>query len=399
MDVGRPITDIVCRLAYADLENDVRQVLRTRTMFERELPVLDGSAVFIMRIRPYHTTDPVVDGVVITFIDITERRRHEQDRARLAAIVDDSQDAIVGHSLDGVITSWNAGAEQLFGYSKTEAIGQSLSILLPPERADEVPGILAALQRGRKVQHFESDRIRKGGTRVDVSLTISPVRDEQGVMIAASSVARDITERGAAERQRLLLMSELNHRVKNALATIQSIAAHTIRTSQTLEDFQPAFMARLDALAKTHDLLTARAWMHAGLRELIISEITPYDGTPPSRVTLAGPAVQLAPRLVLALGLALHELATNAAKYGALSTPAGRVAITWNVVGEAPPHLRLLWTETGGPPVVAPTRRGFGTRVIERGLADELQGEIALSFDTVGVVCGIDFPIERSAEP
>ena len=398
MDVGRPITDIVCRLAYADLEHDVQQVLRTRAMFERELRLADGSAAFIMRIRPYHTTDPVVDGVVITFIDITERRRHEQDRAWLAAIVDDLQDAIVGHSLEGLITSWNTGAEHLFGYDRAEAIGKSLSILLPPDHADEVPGILAALQRGEKIEHFESDRVRKDGSRVDVSLTISPVRDEQGAMIAASSVARDITERGRAERHRQMLMGELNHRVKNALATIQSIAAQTMRTSRTLEEFQPVFLARLVALAKTHDLLSASEWKHADLRDLVVSEMAPYDGAAESRVTLSGPIVKLVPKQALALGLAMHELATNAAKYGALSAPAGRVAVTWDLIGGSPPRLRLLWTETGGPPVVAPERRGFGTRVIESGLANELNGEIALSFEPPGVICGIEFPVVPEGE-
>jgi two-component sensor histidine kinase len=218
-------------------------------------------------------------------------------------------------------------------------------------------------------------------------------------MIAASSVARDITERGRAERHRQMLMGELNHRVKNALATVQSIAAQTARTSSTLEAFQTAFMARLVALAKTHDLLTASAWQHAGLRELIVSEVAPYDDAAAPRVTLTGPGVMLAPKQVLALGLALHELATNAAKYGALSAPSGRVVVSWETEGTDPAHLRLLWTESGGPTVVAPTRRGFGTRVIQGGLAAELDGEIALSFAPGGVVCGIDIPLAQETAP
>src|SRR5206468_3053004 len=162
-DRGRPLTEIVARLNYADLRRDVAKVLRTLSVVEREVQIAENGTSFIMRIRPYRTVDNVIDGVVITFVDITERKRHEEARARLAAIIDSSQDAIIGHAFDGLITSWNAGAERIFGFTADEAIGKPLSILLPKNQADEVPQVLEKLKRGERVEHFEISQIRKDG--------------------------------------------------------------------------------------------------------------------------------------------------------------------------------------------------------------------------------------------
>ena len=176
-DRGRPITEIVTRMHYADLRRDVAKVLRTLTVVEHEVQITEDATVFVMRIRPYRSVDNVIDGVVITFIDITERKRHEEAKARLAAIVEFSQDAIIGHALDGAITSWNSGAEAIFGYTATEAIGKPFSTLIPENQKDDVPQFLDKLKRGERVDHFEIDRIRKDGQKIDVSLAISPIKD------------------------------------------------------------------------------------------------------------------------------------------------------------------------------------------------------------------------------
>ena len=204
-DRGRPITEIVTRLSYPDLKRDVKQVLRSLAMVEHEVAVAQDGATYLMRIRPYRTVADVIAGVVITFVDISERKRHEAERARLAAIIDSSQDAVIGHSLDGTITSWNAGAEKIFGYTAQEALGKPLTTLIPEHQPDEAPRILDRLAEGERVEHFEIGRVTKAGNRIDVSMTISPVRDGSGAMIAASTVARDISGRKLQDEERARL--------------------------------------------------------------------------------------------------------------------------------------------------------------------------------------------------
>ncbi|HEX5508281.1 MAG TPA: CheR family methyltransferase, partial [Pseudolabrys sp.] len=269
-DRGRPITDIATGLTYTGMSDDARSVLRKLSVVEEEVQLKDQRMTFIMRIRPYRTVDNVIDGVVITFVNISDRRR--------------SQD------------------------------------------------------------------------------------------------------------QRDVLMQEMNHRVKNALATVQSIAAQSFRYTDTREAFQETFMARLMALAKTHDILTKSDWETAPLRELLEAELKPYGGSDSSRFTLDGKSVQLSSQMALALGLVFHELATNAIKYGALSVPDGRVEISWQ--SDDDKHRLLLhWKETGGPPVKTPSRRGMGSRVIESGLMHEFGGRARINFESSGVECSIDMPL------
>jgi len=215
-----------------------------------------------------------------------------------------------------------------------------------------------------------------------------------------------LADREAAARRQAMLLHELNHRVKNTLATVQGIAAQTLRVGADPEAARHAFLARLLALAKTHDLLTAAAWSGSGVREVILAELVPFrDEARPGRVALEGPEVGLTPNATVALGMAIHELATNAVKYGSLSVPGGRVTVAWSV--SAPPRepggagagrrLRLTWTEAGGPPVAPPSRRGFGSRLIERGLARELGGTARIEFAPEGVRCVMDLSLAGDA--
>jgi two-component system CheB/CheR fusion protein len=398
-DRGRPITDLANRLGYGTIREDVENVLRTLSVVEREINLAGHEATYIMRIRPYRTIDKLLDGVVITFIDIADRKRSEQLHAELAAIVESSEDAIIRHSLDGMITSWNGAAERIFGYRAAEAIGKPLSILIPADRLDDVPNILEKLKLGERVQHFDISRVGKGNIAIDVSVSFSSIKNERGEMIAASMIARDVTERAHAEAHSLLLMAELDHRVKNSLATVQSIAMFTAGSAGSVKEFSLAFDARLMALSHTHDLLIRNKWEGADLRDVIEAELSPYQDANSTRCTIFGARIMLESKRVLALGMAVHELAVNAAKYGAFSGTEGQVKVTWEVrEGGEGRRLVLTWIESGGPPVLSPQRRGFGSQLITDALAHELQGEVRLDFDPAGVRCNMEFPLGPDVE-
>ena len=258
-------------------------------------------------------------------------------------------------------------------------------------------GFSERIRRGERVEHFESTRQRKDGSLVEVSLTISPVKDSRGRIIGASKIARDITKHKQAERLQRLLVHELNHRVKNILATVQAIARQTFSSGQWDNTARETFEARLLALSKAHDLLTRENWGGADLSQVVAEALAPYHR---DRFEIGGPDVRVIPRMALALTLALHELATNAAKYGALSVPTGRIAVLWQVRPGDPPHLIFRWQERGGPLVSPPTQKGFGSRLIERSLALELAGEVKITYDPAGVVCEVCAPLsdERDAD-
>jgi diguanylate cyclase len=213
-------------------------------------------------------------------------------------------------------------------------------------------------------------------------------------------VVFDVTEQQEAfaavadsERRQRALVDELNHRVKNTLAAVQSISRHSAKGASSLAHFRDLFEARLLALSQTHNALTHSAWQHARLGELVRQQVAPY---PPEQVRLEGEELDLAPREALALGMVFHELATNAAKYGALSTPGGRVRVVWTLAdGDERPQLSLDWTETGGPLVVAPTRRGFGTRMVQGSVVGELGGAAKLAFEPEGFSLRMTIPLER----
>jgi len=214
-----------------------------------------------------------------------------------------------------------------------------------------------------------------------------PIRDADGRVTGILAQGNDITEQKQAEEHRQLLINELNHRVKNTLATIQAVAQQTLRDSVPMKVARDAFVERLLAMSRNHDLLTEANWAGADLADVVDQALAAH--VPRERRQAIGPALHLEPRAALALGMALHELATNAAKYGALSTPVGRVELDWSVSAQddGTRRLSLSWREHDGPPVTAPRRRGFGSRLIERGLSQELNGEASLVFEPSGLVC------------
>ena len=354
----------------------------------------DGTRVpFIPYPSPLHDASGTLIGADNVLVDITEHKRAEEASQRLASIVESSNDAIVSKDLNGIITSWNKGAEQLFGYVAAEIIGKAVNILIPADRQDEEPAILERIRRGERVDHFETVRLRKDGAPVDISLTISPVKGADGTVIGASKIARDISERKKAEERQQLLIHELNHRVKNTLTIVQSVAAQSFRGDTQTEAYGQ-FEARLMALARAHDILTQENWETANLRDILMQTTAPHC-TDASRFAMSGISVRVPAAMALSLTMTLHELCTNATKYGALSNATGHVAIEWHLVrGEqGPSRLNLRWEERGGPPVVAPDNRGFGSRLIERGMARELDAEVRLDFEPGGVICSIDAPL------
>ncbi|MEX0772940.1 MAG: PAS domain S-box protein [Balneolales bacterium] len=457
--------------------------------------------------------------------DITEIKQHMEVRGLLAAIVDSSDDAIISKNLDGIITSWNKSAERLFGYTEKEAIGQPVTMIIPPDRQNEEIVILEQLRNGKKVDHYETVRRRKDGTMIDVSLTISPVKNLRGHIIGASKTARDvtqqkeaeiaiakmaaeseqqkrmyesifsnmpdlvfvfdlnyrftyvndallkmwgrtleesigknmlevgyepwhaemhqreidhvitdkvpvrgevsfphaklgpriydyifvpvlnangkvekitgttrdITERKQAEDTQNLLIDELNHRVKNTLATIQAIAAQTLKQANNPSDFIDSFNGRLHALSRSHTLLTKSSWEGAYLDEIFNKQL-PFKVTS-DRITFRGPKVFLSSKEALHLSLVVHELGTNALKYGSLATPEGRLQVNWKIKKDKQnPEIKITWIEKGGAEVEALDTAGFGMTLIEQSLKS-VGGETNLDFDPSGLQCEITLPL------
>jgi len=464
--------------------------------------------------------------------DITARKSAEEVRARLAAIVTSSADAIVGKTLHGTVTSWNGAAERMFGYSAGEMIGQPIRRLIPPDRQAEEDMILARLARSESIVHFETIRLAKDGRTFDASVTISPVRDAEGRVIGAAKIIRDISERKRAEqrlqasKERLqfalnaarlgwgaydpihgiawwdtrlkemfevaedqtdieeftrrvhpddvervwaaieaaldptdpkpyaiefrdlradgevlwvqahglthfegapperravmmvwtaqditerkrheeehreraerehLLMREVNHRAKNMLSLVQAIARQTADGAP--KDFIERFTERIQALSANQDLLIRHEWKGVDVNDLVRAQLAHFGDLVGSRIAIHGARLRLNAVAAQTIGLALHELATNAGKYSALSTNIGRVDICWGAAGNT---FTMSWTEREGPPVSAPKRRGFGTTVMERMVKGSLSGTIDLDYAPAGLTWRLTCPAESALEP
>jgi PAS domain S-box-containing protein len=352
----------------------------------------DGSRVPFM---PYPTvfkdTRGAVTGGLNILIDLTDRQKADRTDAHFAAIVESSDDAIISKGLDGVIRSWNKGAERIFGFSPEQAVGQHVSLLIPDDRLDEEPAIIERIRKGERIDHYETIRRRRDGTLINVSLTVSPVKNPAGQVVGASKIARDVTDKVRAEEARELLLHEIKHRVKNTLGTVQAIATQTFRQGPRNE--RDAFAGRLRALSSAHDLLTQEHLDHVPARGMIERALAPFQENRQARFSLAGNDVILGANQALLLAMALHELATNAVKYGALSNDSGKVALDWQIRDRGDQrYLTLEWRESGGPPVNEPARRGFGSTLIERALLQE-QGRSCFDFRPEGVVCNLEIKL------
>ncbi|WP_083203564.1 sensor histidine kinase [Ensifer adhaerens] len=327
-----------------------------------------------------------------------ERRRTEEahqraeeglrrSNERLRIILDSASEyAIITLDGAGRIASWNSGAERLLGYRDTEILGQPGGIFFSPhDRASDVPEqeMRTAREEGRATN--ERWHYRKDGSRFWGSGVMLPV--EESGQDRYLKIFRDRTEERRADKRQKLLIGELNHRVKNTLATVQSLAEQTLKSADEPEAFAEAFNGRLLALAGAHDLLTREAWQAVYLNDIAQAVLAAWieDG----RVALHGPAIRISPKQALPLSMAFNELLTNAIKYGSLSSPGGRVALSW----QCRDVCTVRWEERGGPLASPPQRQGFGLRVLNRGLANELGHPVDLRFEPEGVTCtiGMDF--------
>ncbi len=357
----------------------------------------DGSRMPVMpHASPLKDASGRITGAINHMVDLTERDYNRIQAARLASIVATSDDAIVSKTLDGCVTSWNDGAMHILGYSAEEMIGQPITRIIPPELHDEERQILAKLRRGEHVRHYESVRIAKDGRRVDISLSVSPLRGASGEVVGASKVARDISERKRAEQSQRLLVAELNHRVKNTLAQVQAIASLSSRRAKGLDVFITGFNGRLQALAKAHTLLAQARMEGAELAELIREQVL-LGESGDRRITFTGPALQIGPQAAVHLAMVLHELATNARKYGALSVAEGRLSIGWELEAAGGRTMLLRWEEHGVPLVSAPASHGFGTTLIEQTLRSQ-GGSVTMRYGGDGIAVEIRLPLPEGGK-
>ena len=368
-----------CPMAVAVKER--RAVRGTEAIAERP----DGTRIsFIPFPTPIHDSQGQFIGAVNLLVDITDRKGAEDAMQRLASIVESSDDAIVSKNLDGTITSWNKGAERIFGYLAEEIVGRPIKTLIPPEYHNEEDAIIDRIKRGQRVEHYETVRQRKHGSRIDVSLTVSPVKNSQGKIVGASKIARDISDRRKGEAQLALLAREAEHRTKNVLATVQ--AAVRLTRAKTGDEFRTAIEGRIQALANVHALFVESRWSGADLRNLIIQELSPYSEATNARAKIDGPNVMLEPGVAQTIAVAIHELTTNAAKYGALSDPKGRVEVEWS---HASGRLVIRWSEICGAAVQPPKHRGFGMRVIDNMIKAHINGGVRFDWRSTGLFCEI----------
>ena len=283
-------------------------------------------------------------------------RRPHVTAALLASIVESSDDGIYSVDLNGIITSWNKGAERLFGYTVDEVVTKPIITLISPDRQHEEIAILERIKRGEHIRHYETVRQRKDGSSVEISLTVSPMYTPKGNIIGASKVARDISDRKKSQQ---LIIRELNHRTQNLFAVFQAIASRAVDESKTAAEIKYVLNGRLQALARAYQVIAEGG--SASLAALLERELGAFS----KQVKFCGCDIVVNPSAAQQLALIIHELVTNALKYGALSAPAGRISIEGRIDRlNGSGTFTFVWRETGGPAVTKPSRRGFGSFIL-----------------------------------
>jgi two-component system CheB/CheR fusion protein len=335
---------------------------------------------------------------VITFVDITDHRKVEdalrQSESQLLQqkrLVDLSRAPIFVWDFDGGIVEWNRGSEELYGFTREEAAGKRKDKMLQTR----VPGysfddVRAALLRDGNWSG-ELQQTAKDGRKLVVESRLQLDGIEGRKLVLEST--RDITERRAWEERQKLLLGELVHRVKNTLSVVQSIARQTLRNAESLESFSERFGGRLSALATAHGLLVQSEWRGADFGALARSQLEPYISENPDRLRMDGEPITLPADLATPFGLVLHELATNAAKYGSLADPKGTVHLSWTTQSRNGKRMfRVVWREKDGPPLPQQGRKGFGSALIESGIPN---ASVVREFKPDGLFCKIELPLEE----
>jgi two-component system CheB/CheR fusion protein len=392
-DIGRPIGSFAPKFKDPNLLQDAQGVLARLVPAEAEVPA-DNGRWYQRRVIPYRTQDNRIDGIVVTFADITTPKQAEAEvRAahdQIAQIYDSVPHPLVVLDPELQVRSANEAFYRLFQVRRDDTVGRPIHEL--GNRQWDVQTLrqllVDVLSKRQAVEDYVVEHeFEHLGPRV-MLLQAAQVRGAQLILLSI----QDITERKHWEEHQQLLVSELSHRVKNTLATVQSIAAQTIRHAASLESFYQDFSGRLQALGGAHALLTARNWQSLDLRSVVVEPLRAYTEAG-ERVRLQGPEIELKPGAALALSLAVHELATNAAKHGALSKPEGAIVVDWNLTGSEDRRvLRLVWSEHDGPKVAAPAEHGFGLGLIERLTSYELDGDVRYDFTPEGFACELRLP-------
>jgi two-component system CheB/CheR fusion protein len=397
-DEGRPITDFAHQLEYDDLVKDACTVLSDLAPIRREIRSRNGRW-YDMRLRPYRTVDDRIDGVVITFVDISERheveqalRQSEQRLGQEKRLIDLSHDPIFVWEYHGGIIDWNRGSQELYGYSRGEALGQRKERLL----RTSVPGSSFAELKAKLAEEGRWAGELRHMTKDDRELIVEgrlQLETFEGRRLVLEST-RDVTGLRTAEQRQRLLMRELTHRVGNILSIVQAIARHTFQGDQPNEQQLGTFEGRLVALASAHTLLVKSDWRSADLAQVVHEQLDAIAGKTPDRLLVNGEPIALPPHLAMPFALVLHELVTNAAKHGALSTPSGSIAVSWTIGLRGDQRsLRFKWTETGGPTVGEPAASGFGTRLVDVAIPG---AQVTREFRPEGFVCEIEVALTEN---
>ncbi len=312
------------------------------------------------------------------------------ETTRMAMVFTDAKKA------DNPIIFANDSFLKLTGFERDEVLAQSFNFLLAAGTSEESLEKIETAFKSESEVDPEIHYRRKNGSKFWATLFVSPVRDEDGKVVQHFISLVETTKYKNAQVHAAMLIDELNHRVKNTLATVQSIVAQAVRNNSDLMIVRESIETRIAALSRSHDLLARDKWEGAGLHDLVDEALAPFSVTEgrAERFTVEGENIRLSPKATLALGIAFNELATNAVKYGAFSNEAGKISVKWTIESkDGNRWLCLRWRETDGPPVKPPSRKGFGSRVIEQGLAHELNGKVDVDYAPSGMVCTLEVPV------
>lgn len=393
---GTPLPHDQCPMAIALKER--RAINGQEAVAERP----DGTRIpFLAYPTPLFNEVGELVGAVNMLVDISERKSAELASQRLAAIVESSDDAIISKDTNGIITSWNGGAQRLFGYYEHEVIGKPVTILIPSDRQDEEPEILSRIRRGERIEHYETIRQKKDGSLIDISLSVSPIVDSSGKVVGASKIARDISDRRRAEEQKDLLLGEMNHRVKNLFALAGGLLNLSARDAASVPDLVSDLQGKFLALSRAHSLTLSGTEINphqtTTLHTLIAEVTEPYhhEGRSECRIVVSGSDIELGRSAVTNIALLLHEFATNALKYGALVDPSGQVRIE---CFEQEHDFCITWREDG---VVLragdSAREGFGSR-LARAAITALSGSFSRDFTEGGLEIRLTVPPAKLRE-
>ncbi|MHA7776889.1 sensor histidine kinase [Roseibium sp. M-1] len=400
--IGRSDMEFLSEDTAEELNVVKRQVIETgepaSTYFAVETEET-GTTFLDLIVNPTRTPDGKVDGVLCTAIDMTEQNLYEIRLASLAGQLAEAnrrfEKALAG-SLTTVFEQ-DLGLKYVDvvnpspGFEPSFFIGKSDAELFPEEdQLKIVPAKKQVLATGDStVIEFDMEM---GGVLRSYNMRMEAARDDDGRITGLIGISIDLTHERENERQMRLVMRELTHRSKNLLAVIQAMARQTAARSDSTEEFVDSFSARLQAMAASHDLLVSQSWYGADLEELVLAHLAQSIEPDSPQISISGEPHAVTAEAAQNLGLALHELTTNAAKYGALSVLDGRLSVSWKMVGD---RLQLIWQESGGPDVAPPQRNGFGRMMLERLVGPALGGEVTMNFAAGGVRCVIEFPLKE----